>query len=324
MSTTESSTALERANPRTKPGFAASVRAADAMRTRIVSSTVPGPKERLPATRSIRRGLPGFRAAGATLVAAAALTAFQIVGGSGRVGVESASAAVRQAAAQTASSAEFSGTATVVIVHNGELWAGKTVRWNEGNVEIVDNSPMRSSGGSLLVVDGVLYAHEDGWVVLGPEESIDPDSATTPTEHLEATQRDVGGATLRRITDGMSDLTTRQLEDGSTVYEGVAPAGLVAPESGFKEGEHIRVFPFGYVAHDEASDPKAPVDVSITVGADGVISELAVAWGSGGSTWTYTVTYSGFGTTEPIVAPANAEPFPRRTPAAVPPSGSGD
>jgi hypothetical protein len=71
----------------------------------------------------------------------------------------------------------------------------------------------------------------------------------------------------------------------------------VAPESGFKEGEHIRAFPFGYVAHDEASDPDSPVDVSITVGADELIRELRVAWGGGDSVWTYTVTYTDLGTT---------------------------
>jgi hypothetical protein len=71
-------------------------------------------------------------------------------------------------------------------------------------------------------------------------------------------QEDTGGATLRRITDAMTGLTTRQLGDGSTVYSGAVAAGLIARKLGFKEGRSIRVLPFGFVAHDEAADPAAP------------------------------------------------------------------
>ena len=39
----------------------------------------------------------------------------------------------------------------------------------------------------------------------------------------------------------MTGLTTRQLGDGSTVYSGTVAAGLIARETGFKEGESIRV-----------------------------------------------------------------------------------
>jgi hypothetical protein len=105
------------------------------------------------------------------------------------------------------------------------------------------------------------------------------------------------------------------------VYRGAVPARLVAPEVGFKEGEHIRVFPWGYVAHDEAADPDALLEAAITVGADGLISRLAVAWGTGDSMWTYTVTYRDLGATDPIVAPENARPFTRGAPAPPPSDG---
>ena len=143
----------------------------------------------------------------------------------------------------------------------------------------------RPDRGSSLV-DGTLYGvdpDDGGWVVLGSPDSIDPDSGTTPDEYLAAVREDVGGTTLRRITDGMTGLTTRQLDDGSTVYSGTVAAGLIARETGFKEGQSIRVLPFGYVAHDEAADPAAPLDVAVTVGADGVVREIAVTWGSGAS-----------------------------------------
>jgi hypothetical protein len=116
-------------------------------------------------------------------------------------------------------------------------------------------------------------------------------------------QEDVEGVTLRRLGDNMTGLTTTQLDDGSTVYRGSVPAGQIARETGFKEGERIRVFPFGYVAHGRAADPEALLDTAVTVGEDGLVRELAVTWG----TWAYTVTYSDLGTTAPVVAPKNAK-----------------
>jgi len=47
------------------------------------------------------------------------------------------------------------------------------------------------------------------------------------------------------------------------------------------------------VAHDEAADPRALLDVAVTVGADGVVREIAVAWG----TWRYAVAYRDLGRT---------------------------
>jgi hypothetical protein len=166
------------------------------------------------------------------------------------------------------------------------------------------------AGDELLVVDGVLYLLEDGrWAMAGSPASIDPDSGTTPDEYLAAVGEDTGGTTLRRMIDGMTGLTERQLGDGSTVYRGSVAAGLVARETGFKQGRAIRVFPFGYVAHDEAADPDAPLDAEVTVGPDGVIRQIAMRWGSGASAWTYTVTYSRLGDTPAPVAPENARPL---------------
>ena len=116
---------------------------------------------------------------------------------------------------------------------------------------------------------------------MGSPKNIDPDSGTTPGEYLAAAREDVGGATLRRITNGMTGLTTQTLADGSTVYSGAVPAGLIARETGFKEGHAIRVLPFGYVANDEAANPVARLEAEVTVGADGVVREILIT----GGTW---------------------------------------
>lgn len=114
-----------------------------------------------------------------------------------------------------------------------------------------------------------------------------------------------GGTTLRRIVESITGLTTVQLEDGSIRYAGKVEAGHIAKEPGVKGGQSIRALPFGYVAHGRAADPAALLDASLTVGADGVIRELAVSWPG----WTYTVSYSGLGATPAPEAPENAKPL---------------
>lgn len=321
MTTSESFRALRRANPRAKDGFAQSVAAtADAVRDQIAVADSASEVPRIRQTHRRRRRV-GMSAAGASLAAAAVVAALVTIGSpTGGPGVEDATAAVRMAATVTASSAERSGTAVVRITHDGKAWAGTTIRWNGDDLALSSDAPRRrgKAGSELLVVDGTMYGVDPGrgdWVMLGPPESIDPGSGTTPAEYLAAVRGDVGGETLRRIADGMTGLTTRRLDDGSTVYSGAAAAGLIARETGFKEGQAIRVFPFGYVAHDEAADPAAPLDVALTVGTGGAVREVAVNWGSGASAWTYTVTYTGLGATAAPAAPANARPLRDRSPA---------
>jgi hypothetical protein len=305
MSTSESIHALRRANPRTKDGFAERVGVVtEAVHAQIAARAAAGVSARNPKARRQRlRVLSGAVVALATATAAAVVLTVGSTGGG--PGVEDAAAAIRKATTVTAASADRSGVALVRMTHNAEPWAEKTIRWNGSDVEITgDTTPSK-----LLVVDGVMYAQDlDGsWLSLGSPKSIDPGTGTTPDEHLAAVREDIGGATLRRITEATNGLTTRHLSDGSTVYRGTVAAGLIARESGFKEGRPIRVLPFGYVAHDEAADPTAPLNVAVTVAADGIVSKVTVTWGSS-SKWTYTVTYSDLGTTPAPVAPANARP----------------
>jgi hypothetical protein len=328
MSTSRSIRALHRANPRAEAGFAESVEAAaDALHARIVTTPADsaveagtsGPGRGRAASR---RRLVRASTVGTLVAAAAAVAAFLTVGAPGAgPGVANAATAVKRAATVTAAAAERSGTAVVRIDHGGELWVGTTVRWHGEDMAKEDMAASRDAprrpvkvGSRFLLVDGTMYGvdpDDGGWVVLGSPDSIDPDSGTTPDEYLAAVREDVGGATLRRITDGMTGLTTRQLDDGATVYSGAVAAGLIAREAGFKEGQSIRVLPFGYVAHDEAANPAAPLQAAVTVGADGIVREIAVTWGAGASQWVYRVSYSALGTTPAPTAPANPEPLRR-------------
>jgi len=312
MNRSESFGALRRANPRAKESFAQSVgAAAEAALERIHADEVEVPRT------AQRRRLMRVSAAGAALAAAAAVVAFSTVGSPGGApGVENATAAIKKAVTVTAASAEGSGTAIVRITYNGEVWAGMTIRWHGGDLAVSSDAPRRhgKAGSKLLLVDGTLYGVDPpngGWVLLGTPANIDPGSGTTPDEYLAAVREDVGGATVRRLTDGMTRLNARRL-DGATVYSGTVAAGLIARETGFKGGDSIRVLPFGYVAHGEAADPSALLDVAVTVGAGGVVREVAVTWGTSASAWRYAVTYSSLGATSAPVAPANARPLNRR------------
>jgi hypothetical protein len=311
MNTTQSFEALRRANPRAKAGFAESVEAAAAAVRAGVATAATAPE---PQTSFLRRRVLGAVVA-TLLAAAAAVAALSTIGSPG---AEDAAAAVRKAANVTAASAQRSGTAVVRITHDGKLWAGTTIRWHGTDLGVRSDAPGRRgrAGSELLVVNGIVYGVDPdagGWVMQGRPENIDPGSGTTPDEYLAAVGEDVGGVTLKRITGAMTGLTKRELDDGSDVYSGTIAAGMIARESGFKEGHTIRVFPFGYVAHDEAADPSAPLDTAVTLGADGVIRKIAVTWGSSASAWTYTVTYSGLGATAALVAPANARPLRERS-----------
>ena len=306
MNTTQSFQALRRANPRGNADFTASVEAArKAVADAIVAASVTDSGAPLRSRRLLRLSTVGV----AVAVVLAAVVAIGDLGGG--AGVESATAAFKRSATFTAAAAERSGTADVRITHNGEEWAGSFIRWNGSDISIARNSPSkwRKVGDEMRVVDGILYGldHTGGWLAMGSPRNIDPDSGTTPAEYLAGVREDVGGVTLRRFTAGMSRLTRVTLDDGSTVYRGTVAAGLIARETGFKGGQSIRVFPFGYVAHDEAANPNAQLDVAVTVGPEGGVREFAVTWGTPASSWVYTVAYSALGATEAPVAPPNAK-----------------
>jgi hypothetical protein len=307
MTTSDSLQALRRANPRAQEEFAESVElAAHAVRAQLVASDAQAAR---PRARQVRPRLLGLSAAAGLAVAAAAVAFLTVASPGGGPAVEDASAAVRTAAAVTAGAAERSGTAVVNMTRDGETWAAATIRWNGDDIAVAQDAPRRSGkpGHPMLVVGGVLYGFEEGfgWVAFGDPGGIDPDSGTTPAETLAAVREDVGGATLRRILGGMTGLTVRELADGAIVYRGKVASRLIARESGVKDGEALRVLPFGYVANDEASNPHAQLDVAVTVGQNDVVQEIAVAWGK----WTYTVTYSGLGATAAPKAPENARPL---------------
>jgi hypothetical protein len=292
--------ALRKANPRAHASFAEAVETAT-LTVRAQIDTAPA----LTRHRPRRRRVVGVSLAGVSTAAGAAVAFAIASSGGGPVVVQSAYAALKQAATVTADSAERSGTARLRITHDGEPWGSRTVRWGEGDIAITSGDRPKGPEALLLMVDDTIYGrdHRGDWIDMGDKINIDPDSGTTPDELLAAVREDVGGDTLRRFTGGMSNLSRTERDDGSVIYSGTITAGLLARETGFKEGQHIRVLPFGYIAHDEAADPDSQLQTTVTTGADGVVREIAVRWG----TWRYTVIYGELGTTPAPVAPENTK-----------------
>lgn len=305
---------LRDANPRTDSSFDTAARNLVAG---LLDEAASGGHDRPPSPRRRARA-PRIIAATATAAGIAAAIAVGISTG-GHAGPSRAPAqapataqALVLAAARTAVAADQSGTAEVRISHDGVAWAGATIVWNHGDLAVTKHAPGRGQAGSeLRVVNGTVYGQDDhgNWVVEGTPANIDPGSGATPSDYLAAVRADVGGATLQRITGAMQGLTTQGQADGSTVYRGTVAAGLVAQDTGFKEGETLRVLPFGYVAHDKAADPNASLSAAITVGADHVLRSITVWWGVGETAWVYQVTYSGLGATAAPQAPAGARPL---------------
>lgn len=308
MNGTDSLDALRRANPRHKPGF-----------TRMATKLTQAAGNPRPPTVSLSRGRPlrlprerrlrpviGVPAAAAVIaVVVAAVLALGSPNGSPPA---SPAAAIEHAVTVTAQAAERSGTVSIEVTQDGNLWGARTVRWNGSDISVTNEDPGRVGRADLIVVDGILYGPDDetadGWFALGSPDSIDPDSGTTPDEYLATVRADAGGDTFGRITEAMTDLTTSPGNHGSVVYRGTVPAGVLAPETGTKDGVPIRVLPYGYVAHDDASNPGAPVEVRITVGANGAIQEIRATWG-GASSWSYRLGFSDLGSTPAPTAPDN-------------------
>jgi hypothetical protein len=314
--------ALRRANPRATAGYAEAVGAARRARSDLLvdagSAPEPVPRRTLKPRAVPRLRWLGFSAASVGVIAAAAVAALALgtagsnTGGTpGGVAVRDPAAALRKAAVLTSAASDQSGKAAVRVAKDGQPWAGKTVNWNGDDIAVVDDAPPRpgTPGREFRVVDRIFYGPNpegDGWLAMGSPENIDPDSGTTPLEILAAVREDTAGDTFDRITGGMTDLQTQTGEDGAVTYSGKVAAGLVAMEEAYKEGENLRVLPYGYVAHDAAANPASQLDVSLTVGSDGLIRTIAAIWG-GGSAWTYTVTFSDLGTAPPIEPPPNAQ-----------------
>ncbi|MEZ5126418.1 MAG: hypothetical protein R2826_09245 [Thermoleophilia bacterium] len=311
--------ALRRANPRQSPGFEGRLREAEARCAQVIAreeALTDAPD----AYGAVRPGRSGARwgrwsrsrrfvalAAAAAAVVVAAVTVATVWPHAGGMGVADAYAAVKKAAAVTAASTQQSGTAVVRASQGGVARFAQTARWHDGDLHVTNDTGTQAVS-EWLLVDGHLYFHiPQGWE--GPN--------TYPKgwneQYLAPTRLDLTGGSLQRITGGMQGVTTASGDDGATVYRGTVAAGVLAARHELRDGRSELVFPFGFIPEDDAPKADAPLDVTLTVGDDGLVRELTASWGAGESAWSYSIAYSDLGSTAPVAAPASTLPTPFAT-----------
>ena len=213
MTPTHSLDALRRANPCHRPDFAENIgdltRKAATLTSLETSETT---ESRGPSPKPAFRRWPAIGIPAVATVVALVVTFIAVGSPVGPLAVSPAEA-MQQAVIASASAAESSGTVVLEITQNGDLWVGRTLRWNGTDLSISPNETSPAGKGGLLVVDGIMYGPNpevaDGWIEMGSPDSVDPDSGTTPGEYLAAIGEDVGGATMQRITGEMTDVTTQ-------------------------------------------------------------------------------------------------------------------
>ena len=313
--------ALRRANPRNDPEFGRDVHDSVALKTRIMAmDPEPHPAAVRPSratgrTRVTRR-LVGLSAAGAILVIAAGAAVLLTTGASRGGSVDNAYAAVKQAVVNTSAAAE-SGTVTTKIAGEslpkimGASLMLSTVTWNGDDVSIVTPA-VKTSNAQVPKSNPAEYRYVGGRLYYTPgngkwyhyDDLGDSSTELTAIGKMAANWGVVSRNRLTRpdllkIMQNVADLEPTTNADGSTTYNGNAtgksimnlPAGVV--------GLPQTAYPIVKVA-----DLNAPIAVSITVGANGLISSVYIAYPSGGDEWTCSVTYSKIGSTPPIAAPA--------------------
>ena len=124
---------------------------------------------------------------------------------------------------------------------DGLPWAAKTVLWNGADLSVTDDAPSLRAARANCAWSPARCTHRDpetpgAWGELGSPDSIDPGSGTTPDDYLKRSRADVGGVTLRRITESMTGLSTARTETVARSTPAPVPAGVLAPETGLKEG----------------------------------------------------------------------------------------
>ena len=285
MSTSESFEALRRSNPRSTAGFAQSV---DAVRTQI-AVTEAAPRQPTPRRRV---GLVRLAAVGVALTVAVGVAAVTVRSPGGGPGVEDAAAVVRKAATVTAAAAERSGTAVVRITHDGEPWAGidDSLERRRPLGVTSDFAAIGAAGPGRELSARRRDALRRRRGSLGhPRRSpanIDPgqwdDSGRVSSPRFARTSAARRLRRIRRPRERLHD-DHEALETGRRSIAARSLRELVARETGFKDGEAIRVLPVRLRRPRRGRESaSALLDAALTVGADGVVREIARELGERG------------------------------------------
>lgn len=295
--------ALREARPCNQPGFDNSIERYEALRMQIAATPFAAPR-RLPQLTA-RRRLIGLSAAGAALALAAVLVVLLLTAAS----PESAYAEATKAVAATSADALDSGTMTLRVTHDSNVWMLNTTRWNGGNISLSEG--VGSGNRQLLLVGGEAYVLQDTngrWMHFASDAVVGPKLGPM----VDIARADAAGANVSEILAATSNLEKTVRADGSTSYRGALRNSSADPAVSPSDDDVMRMI----VRLRSGNEPGASggshsdAQVELIVGSDGLVRQVSVTFQQEGEklpadngTWAWSVDYSQLGSTPPISAP---------------------
>jgi hypothetical protein len=296
----------------------------DLIRTQLRAAIERDLHDRSPRSRVTHRR--SFRIAIPTLAALAAATAAIVLGLTlSAASPSSASAAAQRALAATA--AAPSGTMTTTVLHGGVTHTIDAARWNGSDIAF---SPGLGPIPQLLLIGGGMYVQTSAGTWLHYANASD--AGPKPLGGLEQLAQDnIAGTTPQQILALATGVQQTAQPDGTTLYTGTIPSSRLDPATlpgndaitNMILGAQKRtamMFGVGPNQPDAPGGQQNDLQLQMSVGADGLVSQVSVAFQQQGTsspaadgTYTWSVTYSQLGSTPPITAPPNSTDVPPGT-----------
>lgn len=226
----------------------------------------------------------------------------------------SAYAAAKRALVATA--AASSGTITGSVSHDATTWSLDTTQWNGDSILVTpgDKSELGPNQ-AIALIDGAAYVERaDGtWLRYASESGVGPKVGP----QFELAHNDVAGTTAGQILSLATGLTETSQPDGTTLYTGTIPNLSGDPGESPNDDTILRIVTNLRTGNNAPAGFHDGLQLRMTVGPDGLVRQIVLTFqqqdtGSPASdgTYTWTVTYSGLGSTPPITPPAASTPTP--------------
>jgi hypothetical protein len=255
-----------------------------------------------PRAPAVRR--PSLRVAIPTLAAVAVATVAIVLGLTvSAASPSSASAAALRALAATA--AAPSGTMTTTMLHGGVTKTMEAASWNGNDLAYTpgDVGPISQI---LLIGAGMYVQESDGtWLHYADASNVGP----KPLGGLAQFARDdIESTTPQQILGLATDVQKAVQPDGSTLYTGTIPSGKLDPAT-LTGNDAVTNMILGAQKRTGAitgtGEAAGDLQLQMSVGGDGLVKQVSVTFQQDG-TYTWSVAYTGLGSTPPIAAPASS------------------
>jgi hypothetical protein len=194
---------------------------------------------------------------------------------------------------------------TTTMLHAGVTQTMDAARWHGNDLAFTpgDVGPISQI---LLIAGGMYVQTTDGtWLHYADASNVGP----KPLGGLAQLARDnIEGTTPQQILALATNVQKTTQADGSTVYAGTIPSSSLDPAKVPGNNAITNMILGAQKRTDMMSGAGAPMSdlqLQMSVGSDGLVNQASVTFQQDG-TYTWTVTYTGLGSTPPIAAPASS------------------